>query len=124
MHAPFWNGQVRIEVSGHQQLGPSGLHADGHDNVLYGGGVFKGDITPHNMTPLPPHHQLEADGVRDVESERLQREVLHLVVEDRDATDVQARRRRCCDAIPAQLPHKNPPRDLRLLEDSKFDIPL
>ena len=124
MHAPFWNGQVRIEVSCQQQLGPSGLPSNGHNNVLYGGGVVKGNIIPHNMTPLLAHHQLEADGVRDVESERLQREVLHLVVEDRDTTDVQARRRRRCDAIPAQLPHKNPPRDLRLLEDSKFDIPL
>ena len=36
MHGPLCIGQVRIEVSGHQQIRSSGLPSEGYDNIFYG----------------------------------------------------------------------------------------
>ena len=83
-----------------------------------------GDITPHGMLPLLPHHRLEVDDVRSVEAERPQRELLHLAVEDYDAAAMWDRCRCRCYAIAARLPREPPPYNLRLMEESKVDVPL
>ena len=44
--------QLCISVVGYQQTIPSGLPDDGCDIVLYGQGVIKGDVAPHEIPPL------------------------------------------------------------------------
>ena len=63
---PWCAFQIRnigIEVSGLQNLVPVRSNSDGKIDVLYGQGVAGGDIAPHNMPPLSPHHQLKGDDV-------------------------------------------------------------
>ena len=76
------------------------------------------------MPPLPSRHQPEAGNVWSMEEDRLQVEVPHLMVEDRNAAAVQYWCLCCCESIPAQLPHENLSYDLCILEDDKVDIPL
>ena len=78
--ATLWIGQVHIEVSGHQQVSPSGTPADEFDAVLYVQVVIRGNITPHSIPPLSPCHQMEDEKIWSMEAERLQREFLYLAV--------------------------------------------
>ena len=51
---PLWSGQVCIEVAVYQNLGPSGPPADGRNDVLYGRGILRDKVTPHNMQRCLP----------------------------------------------------------------------
>ena len=77
---PFWICQVVIDIDVHQEIGPIRLILDGCSDVLYGSGVDGGYITPHDMPPPPPCHQLEVDEVLTVEAEILDGKVLRLTV--------------------------------------------
>ena len=72
--------QVHVELSKHQQRGPSEALADDHNNALYGQVVVQGDIAPRDI-PLPISQiQVKDDDVGDVEEEFLESEVLCLAV--------------------------------------------
>ena len=86
--APLWIVQFRIEFAFHQHLDNSGLPDNDQYDVIYGRSVVRVGITPHNIPPLLSCHQSEADNVWSVEAERLQGEVLHLVLEDHDSAAV------------------------------------
>ena len=83
-----------------------------------------GDIILHDMPPLPPRYQMEADNVPAVEAESCQIEVLCVAVEYRDA--VAQRSWLCCrhNLIHSWIPRKNFPNNLHILEDAKFGVTL
>ena len=61
---------------------------DGRDDSLYGRGVVRGDVSPHDMPPLTSQRHLEAEDVWAVEVERLKSEVLRLAVKYGDSTAI------------------------------------
>ena len=79
-------GQVGVEISKHQQRGPTGLLSDGHNDVFYCQAIVWGQVEPRNKPPLPTQRQLKSDNISDVYPE------LHRSVEHVDAAAVHARR--------------------------------
>ena len=105
MRCALWILQFGIEVSVHQELGPIRPIPDGRINVLYVRDVAGGDITPHNMPPPPPRHQLKADEVRAVEAQPFYSKVLRLAVENCDAAAASTWRLRHHHPKLARIPH-------------------
>ena len=77
--------------------------------------LLGGNITPHDMPPLLPRHQMESDDVWDVKAELFDGEVTPLAVENCNAAVVSTWRRRHHHPKFARLPHVNSVGESRLL---------
>ena len=86
----FWLRNICIEVKCHQELGPVRSIPDGSSDILYGRGVSGGDISPYDMPPPPPCHQLKSDDIQAVEVDLFDRKVLHLAVKNSNSATVSA----------------------------------
>ena len=56
----LWCGQVGVEISSHQQRGPTSPLADGRDDILYGQVIVWGQESPHDITLSVSRLQLES----------------------------------------------------------------
>ena len=90
--------------------------ADGHDDVLYGQGVFQGQVAPRDIPPPIARRYLEADDVRPVVLEHLYGEVIIRPVEDNNAASVRASILRIHHLVSTRLTRINTLCDISLLE--------
>ena len=94
-----------------------------HD-VLYGQYVAGGDISPHNMPPPSPCHQIEADDVWYMEADFLNGKVIRLAVDYRDSSVMSAWRRRRRHQKSYGLSRVNIICYLGLMQNSNINLPL
>ena len=85
---PLWL-QVSNEVAIHQQLSLAMPLLNGRNGDLYGRSIVQGDIVLNNIPTRPHKFQLKSDTIRAMEIDRLQCEVICLMVEHGNAATMR-----------------------------------
>ena len=116
--------QVDVEVPCHQQLGaPEELLERGND-TLYCRCVVEGEVTYHNVPPLLPRFQMEANEIGSELLDGLHRKIWRRLVEHCHSVVVSDWRVRRNNAIPSRPAGVDAVSDLCLLEDSQVHVGL
>ena len=121
---PLWFCEVWVKIACHQQICPPVVLSYDPNNMLYWGGVLRGQLTTHNKPVPPPWCQLKYGDVQSMLLVVLCRKARQLAVENHHASTVLARRTRHYHHILWLLLHVYSISDIGLLNKYQFNFGL